>query len=202
MLVISREGITKDGHSAWNCICDCGQRCIKKSANLISGITKSCGCLRIESHKTHGLRHDPIFQTWNEILRRCYKPKRKQFKDYGGRGIVACEFIRASPVNLLALIGPKSNPELSLDRINNNGSYTCGHCAECNSKGWVLNVRWANRKTQNRNRKYVHRVSINGIVHCPGEWAELTGIKYRTIKARMARGFKGVDLIKTPKPNS
>lgn len=30
----------------WRCFCDCGQECIVKSDSLLSGKTKSCGCLK------------------------------------------------------------------------------------------------------------------------------------------------------------
>lgn len=40
----------KDGGMAvqWKCHCDCGKEVIKKSANLLNGKSKSCGCLRNE----------------------------------------------------------------------------------------------------------------------------------------------------------
>lgn len=35
----------------WECICDCGKRCVVSKINLRSGITKSCGCLQAEQRK-------------------------------------------------------------------------------------------------------------------------------------------------------
>ena len=32
-------------HTAWNCICDCGTKCIIRGDQLRSGVAKSCGCL-------------------------------------------------------------------------------------------------------------------------------------------------------------
>lgn len=32
-------------HTAWNCICDCGTKCVIRGDQLRSGIAKSCGCL-------------------------------------------------------------------------------------------------------------------------------------------------------------
>ena len=32
----------------WNCVCDCGSKKVIKGYNLISGATKSCGCLQKE----------------------------------------------------------------------------------------------------------------------------------------------------------
>ena len=38
----------KNGNSYYNCICDCGTKCIKQRRNLINGLTRSCGCLSRE----------------------------------------------------------------------------------------------------------------------------------------------------------
>ena len=35
--------------TAYECICDCGNTSIVRGNNLISGITKSCGCLEKET---------------------------------------------------------------------------------------------------------------------------------------------------------
>jgi hypothetical protein len=38
----------------WDCLCDCGKRCVVSSKNLLCGNTRSCGCLRIFSDPTMG----------------------------------------------------------------------------------------------------------------------------------------------------
>ena len=40
-------------HHKWLCKCDCGNECTVSRDNLISGITKSCGCLRKEVHHNY-----------------------------------------------------------------------------------------------------------------------------------------------------
>lgn len=40
------ENNLKDGVKYWDCLCDCGNITTVTTRNLISGITKSCGCLR------------------------------------------------------------------------------------------------------------------------------------------------------------
>ena len=35
-----------DGHTRWNCQCECGNTCIVSGKQLRSGQTKSCGCLK------------------------------------------------------------------------------------------------------------------------------------------------------------
>lgn len=53
LTVLSR--VNRIGASQWNCICDCGKRCVKWGHNMRSG-TVSCGCYRDENrHKTHDI---------------------------------------------------------------------------------------------------------------------------------------------------
>ena len=39
----------KNKNSVWSCICDCGNETLVNSQRLITGKTKSCGCLKSES---------------------------------------------------------------------------------------------------------------------------------------------------------
>lgn len=178
------DGIGKsEPFSFWKCKCDCGKITQVPTHRLRSGNTKSCGCLRISAiiktgHKNtiHGLEKTAVYRSWIAMIRRCYSQKEPAYSSYGGRGIIACEFLRTSPCNLKSLLGDRPD-NLSLDRIeNNSGSYTCGSCAECLSNGWTLNVRWATRKVQNRNTRANVKITIKGVTKCAPEWSELSGI--------------------------
>lgn len=46
MKVLRIAGRDKHGRLDWLCLCDCGQRSVVHSENLLTGNTKSCGCLR------------------------------------------------------------------------------------------------------------------------------------------------------------
>jgi hypothetical protein len=85
-------------------------------------------------------------------MTRCYKTNIKAFFRYWGEGVYVCEFLRRSPQSLLSLIGERP-PKTSIDRIDNEGNYTCGKCRECIKKRAPMNVRWATRLVQNRNRR-------------------------------------------------
>jgi hypothetical protein len=43
---IAPTKVRKDGKIVWECQCDCGETVFVISKNLISGNTKSCGCLK------------------------------------------------------------------------------------------------------------------------------------------------------------
>lgn len=40
---------SEHAHKMWHCKCDCGNECDVESSRLIAGITKSCGCLKLEA---------------------------------------------------------------------------------------------------------------------------------------------------------
>lgn len=51
--VIKRNG-TKSNFAAWLCKCDCGNTTVVIGRNLITGNTKSCGCLHLENVRKQG----------------------------------------------------------------------------------------------------------------------------------------------------
>lgn len=76
------------------------------------------------------------------MKQRCRKDKQDEtYRNYAGRGIDVCKKWRESFAAFLADVGPRPSPELTLDRINNDGDYEPG------------NVRWATRIEQNNNTR-------------------------------------------------
>ena len=45
LIVIECVGRDKYGGALWECLCDCGGTKVIKSSYLLSGYTKSCGCM-------------------------------------------------------------------------------------------------------------------------------------------------------------
>lgn len=87
-----------------------------------------------------------------------------------------CLWLYSSFPNFLSLLGRKPTRKHSVDRTNNDGHYSCGDCPQCREHGWPLNVRWATRKEQNRNKSNNVLVTWNGKTQCMSAWAEELGM--------------------------
>ena len=46
-----REYLYSGTNAHWLCRCDCGNDCVVASNSLVTGNTKSCGCLRVETSR-------------------------------------------------------------------------------------------------------------------------------------------------------
>jgi hypothetical protein len=157
------------------CICDCGNKITVQYCNLISGNTKSCGCLQKEKSTQHGHSKkgqiSKIYQSWTNMITRCTNPKNKSYSRYGGRGIKVCQRWRKFE-NFLEDMGEMPEGH-QIDRINNN----LGYCPE--------NCRWATRTEQMRNTKRNHLITFRGKTQCLSAWAEKFNIKVQTLESRI-----------------
>lgn len=95
-----------------------------------------------------------LYNTWNMMKRRCYDKNHTNYKNYGALGIEVCPRWRFSSKNfiedVIELIGER--PEgCSLDRVNPYDDYH------------PYNIRWANRTTQNLNKKQKNPTGENYI---------------------------------------
>lgn len=92
-LVLERDNTKKDVY--WKCKCSCGTVKSILAKSLKSGNSKSCGHGNSERCKEqftkHGMRYTRFYQIWQDMSKRCYDKKNKQYENYGGRGIEVCE---------------------------------------------------------------------------------------------------------------
>jgi hypothetical protein len=70
-----------------------------------------------------------LYKIWRDMNNRCYNPRLKNFERYGARGIIVCNEWRDdySAFERWALTNGYA-PDLTIDRINNDGNYEPGNC--------------------------------------------------------------------------
>lgn len=166
----------------WNCLCDCGAKHIADARSCFRGMVQSCGCLgreKLELRTKHGhtanARATPEFTSWKKMKSRCYNPRNEWFHRYGGRGIQVCQSLRDSFTSFLTLLGPRPKNQ-SVDRINNDGHYSCGICGECQRNLWPMNVRWATTDEQNSNKSSTRFITFRGRTQALFLWARQFGL--------------------------
>lgn len=156
-LLVLEEGGRAGGAVIWKCQCSCGVIKNIRSRGLVSGTTKSCGCMKRENgianlkdgNLRHGKTYTKLWRTWAGAVNRCINPNSKSWGKYGGRGI------KIHPDWLVFEkfaedVGEPPSSLHSIDRINNNGNYEPG------------NVRWATAKEQSSNRRSNRFVMVGG----------------------------------------
>lgn len=203
LLVVSFAGRTH--HRFWNCVCDCGNTTVSEQYALTHGNAMSCGCLTREmvskACTIHGQawpRKTRVYAIWSAMLQRCSNPNCRLYKNYGGRGIRVCESWRTSFNSFQADIGTRPSRRHSIDRKDNDGHYSCGHCKECIEHNWPANCRWATVLQQAANTSTVRLITHNEQTLPMAEWSRLTGISVRTIGYRINAGWSIERALTTP----
>lgn len=172
------------GRPLWPCRCACGGERLVRSRDLLSGKSTSCGKCAFRNHyiKHGGARknqpHAPEYVVWSMMKDRCRNPQSKAYPNYGGRGIAVCERWMDFGA-FLADMGPRPAPDLTIERIDNDGNYEPENC------------RWATRKEQMQNvrpRSTTVWLTINGERMQLVEAARRFGVKPSTVHWRVRNG--------------
>jgi len=205
VVVLEYVGQTKTRNKMWKVKCVlCGSKFESNASNF--KYRKRAGCPDCSKHirnakiSRHGMcKGSGPSRTWRSWFGAKQRTANKNLpcaRDYVGRGIKMCERFKVFELFLQDL-GP-CPPGLTLDRHNNNGHYSCGKCRECIENAWPSNCRWATRKEQSNNTRGNHMIEYNGKTQSMMMWSEELGLKYRTIRSRLAGGWTPERTFTTP----
>jgi len=161
------------------CLCSCGKRKSVKAFRLITGHTRSCGCLRSDTfsevNSTHregsASKRSKEYITWVNMVQRCSNPNTKHYRNYGERGITVCH--RWSKFeNFLEDMGRRP-VGCSLDRIDVNAGYSPSNC------------RWATADQQINNQRKTVYINFDGERVSIAQAARKLNRSYETIRERV-----------------
>jgi hypothetical protein len=150
-------------------VCDCGSELVVHVSNIKK--LNRHGCARCLGKVKHGMCRTPEYNTWYNMINRCYNQSNKSYKNYGGRGVSVCDrwnpFEGGSFENFYKDMGPKPGFSYHLDKefiFSDNLLYAPGLVA------------WVDRKENIRRRRNCLWILLNGIKMPMTEFLENIGV--------------------------
>lgn len=123
---------------------------------------------------------------WKSMRGRCQNPNVTGYQYYGGRGITVCERWN-SFANFLADMGPRPSSGHSIERKDNDGSYSPENCC------------WATRLEQACNVQKSRRITHDGRTQTISQWARELNMEYNTLFGRISNyGWAHERALTTP----
>ena len=181
-LTVLRSAETINRCRRWVCQCACGIERVVYQCGLTSGDSQSCGCLNREISRsqknrlTHGMADTGIYFSWQGVKSRCFNTKRKDYKDYGGRGItMQRSWLKFD--NFLRDMGDTWKQGMTIERKEVNKGYTKDNCL------------WVRRARQPCNMRRTVWVQYKGHTMCCADAARLSGLSYNMLQRRIKNGW-------------
>lgn len=194
LLVTERAENSKNGQTRWLCFCECGNYSVVAGRSLVTGHSKSCGCIVKETtgalNRTHGKTKSREYNSWRGMKARCNNPKDSHYPMYGGRGISYCseweifdQFYRDMG---------ECPEDHQLERCNVNLGYSKENCIWDDKTQQAFNIRLkSNNKTgktgvtQRKNGKYYASITVYKVVIFLGVFLTFEAAKRARERAEM-----------------
>lgn len=189
---------SKNKHSFFLAICECGNETTVRSDKLKDGSTRSCGCARtprsIGRHgrrMSHGMTDTPLYYKWKGMLSRCTCKNVEQYKNYGARGIKVdwknfISFYRDMSKSYYEHVKVYGSKNTSLDRIDVNRNYSKDNC------------RWVTNEIQQSNRRDNKYIFYNGEEFTVSSLARKHGLHPNVLFNRLYNEWELEKALKTP----
>lgn len=172
--------------------CDCGNEIMAAAKRLLVGNMISCGCIR----EFTGQSNSRIYQTYNNMVRRCTEITHPAYPDYGGRGITVCrEWLDRFGAFYDWTMASGYRDDLTIERIDVNGHYEPGNCT------------WIPRGDQARNKRDTQYLEAFGERKRVREWVDdpRCVVDYFTLYRRLRYGWSpeiALTTLKLRRPQS
>lgn len=196
---IASPYVRKNGHkeTVFMCRCKiCGKEKPVRRCSLVSGLTKSCGCLHrqelVSRNTKHGLlirgtENRKLLNVFSQMHSRCENPKAKNYKYYGGNGITVCDEWNTFEQFYGWAVESGYKPGLWIDRIDCSKGYSPSNC------------RWATPAQQQNNRSDNIIFEYKSQVLPIKEFAAHIGLPETTVRSRYHQGWDAERIAKTPR---
>lgn len=138
------------------------------------------------SNLRHGMSRTSTYKIWAGMIARCHRADDSEhYRRYGARGITVCDRWRYSFENFLADMGMRPDG-LSIERVENDKGYSPENCV------------WATKTEQQRNRRGVRILTVDGVSKSLPQWAEERAINLQTLRDRVKFGWSHERALNTP----
>lgn len=174
---------TQSHHSLWNCECECGKIFEVVGNALLTGNTKSCGCLpEVSLYDGAPKTQKRVYSVWHGMIERCYNENNASYVNYGARGIKVCEkwkdfryFYQWAKETNYDENAPRGI--CTIERIDVNGDYEPENCT------------WIDATGQTNNRRNTKKVIYRGKIIpfskiCRDEGIPYYKLYYQVFKAK------------------
>jgi len=137
---------------------------------------KQCLCGASHTVNTRGDTTHFLYKLWKSMMHRCYNMKTKAYYQYGGRAIYVEKSWHIFS-NFVSDMEKSYQRGLTLERQNNNGSYSKNNC------------KWASRKEQANNRRSNVFLTFQNRTQTLYAWSQELEISHQAIQYRLKNGW-------------
>jgi hypothetical protein len=137
--VLARTANATCGHKQYDCVCTCGNMVIVRSSGLLTGNTRSCGCLQTEARSLTGRRN--VLRQGNSNRNSVVHQYRKNARlrnlsctltegDFDRLLAGDCHYCGCEPARVRRT-GPTAFAFNGIDRVDNTQGYSPENCVSC-----------------------------------------------------------------------